>query len=255
MAEIPVQLLTQDWLQGIIAETREIEATLSDHWIARAEHMMRKHEESTSQPKHAEGDLVLLAKPFYERGTGAILPQSDGPYFIARMPSPHTAILEDVYSGELYLNGRPVAVNRLIRYAYPVEWATEHETKPDAALPLLQQLQPGDYVAVEPQTQSNKRIYIAQVKQVIKDQSLVEVALYHVPSHARYGPWQRRPWVLWPTPEGQPRIEIIPATEILCQVTLRDSALDAASLTLLAQCGIDVGSMPRRDHNLPASSH
>ena len=48
MSEIPLQILTQDWLQGIISETREIESTLAEHWALRAEAQMRKHEEKTS---------------------------------------------------------------------------------------------------------------------------------------------------------------------------------------------------------------
>ena len=58
---------------------------------------MRKHEEQNQAPRVKEGDLVLVAKPFYERGIGTILPQSDGPYVVARLPSPHTAILEDPF--------------------------------------------------------------------------------------------------------------------------------------------------------------
>ena len=104
---------------------------------------------------------------------------------------------------------------------------------------------------MEPRTQQNKRIYVAKVRNVIRDQDMVEVALYHVPTHARFGPWQRRPWILWANAEGQPRVEVIPGSEIICQVTLKDDALDLASLTTLALCGIDVGNMPRRDHSLP----
>ena len=86
---------------------------------------MRRHEERTEHPQYTEGDLVLVSKRFYERGTGAILPQSDGPYKVARAPSPHTAVLEDVFSGELYQGGKPVAVGRLLKFNYPVEWAME----------------------------------------------------------------------------------------------------------------------------------
>ena len=106
-------------------------------------------------------------------------------------------------------------------------------------------------MAVEPRTQQNKRIYVAKVKTVIQEQEMVEVSLYHVPTHARFGPWQRRPWALWTGSDGQPRTEVVPAAEILCQVNLKDDALDLASLTALAQCGVDVGSMPHRDHSLP----
>ena len=109
----------------------------------------------------------------------------------------------------------------------------------------------GDLVAVEPQSQQSNFIYIAQVQQVHYEQQMVEVHLYHVPAHARFGPWQRRPWVLWPTSDGQPRTEIIPMAEVLCRVSLRDDALDMTSLMTLSKCGIDVGSTPHRDRNLP----
>ena len=75
--------------------------------------------------------------------------------------------------------------------------------------------------------------------------------LYHVPPDSRYGPWQRRPWALWAHQDGIPRMETVPADEILCQVTLMSGALDMQSLTRLAQLGIDVGTLPRRDHSLP----
>ena len=50
MQEIPLQILTQDWLRGIVSETRELEATLAEHWSSRAEEQMRRHEERTEQP-------------------------------------------------------------------------------------------------------------------------------------------------------------------------------------------------------------
>ena len=224
---------------------------MSEHWATQAEAQMRQHEEKTSLPQYIEGDVVLVSKPFFERGTGAILPQSDGPYLIARLPTPHTAILEDIYSGDLYQGGKSVAINRLIRYAYLVEWVREHEPMEDIDQPLIQRLNLGDFVAIEPRTQQNKRIYVAKVRNVIREQGMVEVSLYHVPAHARYGPWQRRPWTLWSNPDGQPRVEVVPASEVLCQVNLKNDALDLASLTSLAQCGVDVGSMPHRDHSLP----
>ena len=62
---------------------------------------------------------------------------------------------------------------------------------------------------------------------------------------------RRSRWTLWSTPEGRPRIEAIPFDETLCKVTLKEGALDAASLTNLANLGTDVGSLPRRDHHLP----
>ena len=86
------------------------------------------------------------------------------------------------------------------------------------------------------------------------DQGMAEVCLYHVPPESRYGPWQRRPWAVWATNDGRPKIEVIPLTEILCKVILKDGALDIASLTTLSGLGVDVGSMPHRDHSLPPTT-
>ena len=249
--EIPQHILTSDWLRGIIAEIKELESRISEHWITQAEARMRKHEEETPSPSMSEGDLVLLAKPFYERGTGTILPQSDGPFIISRLPTTHTAILEDPFSGELYHGGKPVAASRLARFHYPSAWINEYEPPATTDDPAIDSLTKGDFVALEPNPRRNKRVYLGRIQTIHHDQKLLEVLLYHVPADSRFGPWQRRPWSLWALPDGRPRLEVIPYTEVLCPVTFQENALDQKSLTTLSHLGVDVGSTPHRDHSMP----
>ena len=109
----------------------------------------------------------------------------------------------------------------------------------------------GGFIALEPGSQYGKRIYLGRVQIIYHEQSLLEVHLYHVPPDSRYGPWQRRPWVLWSHLDGRPRVEVIPVAEVLCTVSLQEGALDQKSLATLSQLGVDVGSTPHRDHSLP----
>ena len=67
---------------------------------------------------------------------------------------------------------------------------------------------------------------------------------------SRFGPWQRRPWELWPQADGRPRVEVVLAAKVPCLVSLVEGALDQNSLAALSQLGVDVGSTPHRDHPL-----
>ncbi len=67
----------------------------------------RKHGERKRLPDFAEGELVLLANPLYEKGEAVILPQSASPFKIVRLPTEHTAILADTITDEPYLGGTP----------------------------------------------------------------------------------------------------------------------------------------------------
>ena len=179
-------ILISDWLRGIIAETKEFESRMPEHWIVQAEARMRKHEEQSQAPRMMEGDLVLIAKPFYERGTGTILPQSDGPYVVSRLPNTHTAILEDPFSGELFQAGRPVALARLTRFQYPLDWMNEYDNHPPQDEPLSDILKVGDFVALEPYQRYGRRIYVGRIQTIHHEQGLLEVHLCHIPrdSHA-----------------------------------------------------------------------
>ena len=59
--EIPQDILATDWLMGIVAECRELENIMFEHWSAQAEERMRKHAERAKAPDSVEGDLVLLS--------------------------------------------------------------------------------------------------------------------------------------------------------------------------------------------------
>jgi len=248
--EIPEDLIYSDWLQGIVAECKAIGEKITDHWEHAATVRARKHGERKHEASFRERDLVLIQKPFFERGTGSILPQCDGPFVISRVPTTHTAVLEDPLTGDLYLDGKPVSVARLIRYHFPVEWAGAEASELAEKVGDLTDLTMGDYIAVEPKVLTGKRVYIAKIERVYRGQGLVQVTLYHVPTHGRFGPWQRRPWEIRQD-GGRDRSEVITADEVLCKVELKNQALTHHSLEKLGLLGVATGTMPSRDASLP----
>ena len=252
--EIPPNLIHQDWIFGIVAECKGINARLAEHWTEQADARARKHAERKPEPTYNEGDLVLVHKPFYERGTGAILPQCDGPYVIARVPTAHTVVLQDPLSGELFQHGRRVAVSRLIRFRFPSDWVYADSSAAKPTPDLIKDLRPGEYIAVEPKTSQYHRVHIARVERVFPEDLVVEVVLMHVPKDSRFGPWQRRRWEVWTTDEGAVRKELVTVAELICKVRLVGDALDERSLEELATHGINTGTQPRRDHTLPPRS-
>eukprot|EP00972_Heterocapsa_arctica_P090590 13366983-Heterocapsa_arctica.AAC.1 len=86
---IPEDVVWADWIRAIVSESKHITETLSDHWAYAAAVRARKHSESVKEAVFSEGELVLMAKPFYEKGLGVILPQADGPYLVTRVLSSH----------------------------------------------------------------------------------------------------------------------------------------------------------------------
>ena len=249
--QIPEGIIYGDWLAGIVAETKEIESRVAEHWQREAETRARKHEEQRTTVEFRIGDLVLLHKSFYERGAGMILPQCDGPYVIVRRPTDHTVVLEDLLTGEALQKGKPVSVARLIRFEFPSAWAGPEIQETEDVNSLLQSLRVGDFVACEPKTSQFRRVHIARVERIFRAEGQIEVVLMHVPAESRYGPWQRRKWKIWLTDLGQFRKEIITQQELLSQVVLKDDALSTDSLESLAVLGIDIGTQPKKDHSLP----
>jgi len=248
--EIPEDLIYSDWLQGIVAECKSVGEKITEHWEHAATVRARKHGEQKIEASFKERDLVLIQKPFFERGTGSILPQCDGPFLISRVPTSHTAILEDPLTGDLYLEGKPVSVARLIRYHFPVDWAGAEANELAEQVGDLSDLANGDYIAVEPKVLTGKRIHVARIERVYRGQGLLQVVLYHVPTHARFGPWQRRPWEIRQE-SGRDRSEVITADEVLCKVELKNQALTQDSLEKLALHGVATGTQPSRDASLP----
>jgi len=250
---IPEDLIHSDWLQSIVSECKAIGESLTAHWSHEAEVRARKHSEKKPEAHFCEQDLVLIRKPFFERGTRSILPQCDGPFSISRLPTAHTAVLEDPLTGNLFLDGRPVSVARLIRFNFPAAWSGPEAVELSEQVGDLSGLRPGDMVAVEPRISQNKRVFIARVERAFYAQALVQVTLFHVPTSARFGPWQRRPWEVWQE-NGRDHSEMLTASEVICKVALKHGALDLDSLERLAGHGIATGSQPSRDSTLPPRS-
>ena len=248
---IPQDVVWSDWLDSLVSECKDINARLMEHWAHEAEVRARKHGEKKPVASFEEGQLVLIQKPFFERGTGNILPQCDGPFSICRVPTAHTVILEDPLTGDLFLGGKPVSVARLIRYHFPVDWAgPDAGDIPEAVVDPLS-LTHGDFVAVEFNISRNTRVYVARVERVYREQELLEVTLYRVPVKSRFGPWQRRPWEIWQD-DGKVRKETLPSSEVLCKVSLSNGALTQESLETLGKLGVPTGTQPSRDASLPS---
>ena len=247
--EIPVDMVHTEWLRGIREESDRIEAELSAHWLQQAAQRARKLEEVSLPPPFRDGDLVLCAKPFYERGTGVILPQADGPFIVDRVFDGHTCSLRDAVSGLPYLSGQRISLARLIAFNFPVDYIESRADEPPQGA-SVHDLATGDYVAVETKLSQNLSIYVCRVKRVFKANCQVEVDVYEVDSSDRYGGWNRRHWTVRTRADGSVETIIVPECEILCVVTLFEGALDDVSLERLAHLGVDVGTVPRRDKSI-----
>ena len=210
---------------------------------------MRTHSEKVRVPDFRVGELVLVHRPFYERGSGAILPQCDGPYLIARLSSAHTCVLEDALSGEPYMSGKLVSVNRLVRFAFPADWAPV-SSQTTSVLETMKSLVVDDIVAVQPRSSQFGRVYLGKVIAAYPLHNQIEVSLMHVPPDARFGPWQRRKWDIQSDDHG-PKTEIITANELITAVQLVNGALTNESLEKLTVAGVNVGAQPHRDGSLP----
>jgi len=248
--EIPQDLVHTEWLAHIRAEAAKFEASQVEAAELIHEERARKHAETTKHKVFKQGQLVLLHRPFYERGTGAILPQSDGPYKVSKAFDPHTCTLEDALTGEPYYGGRPVSTARLVSFEFPEGY---DDPNPKEVMPEneFERLNKGDMVAVEIVHHSQLRIYVARVEKTYQNSALVQVQLFRIPSAERYGPWQRRRWELWGDEQNVPYKETLSRQDVLCKVELVNSALTLASLEKLASAGVSVGSMPTRDATLP----
>ena len=246
---IPEDVIWSDWIANIVSESKEMTSQLAEHWATEAAVRARKHGEAKREPSFNEGDLVLVAKPFYERGTGVILPQCDGPYVIARLPTLHVSHLVDTLTGEPAYDGRAVSVGRLIKFNFPPDWAV-----PEAGavnLPPSNEYRKGMYVAVSPKTSQFSRVHVALIDQVFYENDRFLVTLFYVPPDARYGPWQARRWAIWPEPDGHPKREVIASDEVICEVHLKNDALTEESLEALTARGVPAVHMPRREAALP----
>ena len=243
--EIPEGLIHSEWLSGIQEEAKKISAALENHWKDDAAARARKMAESATPPPFCIGDLVLCAKPFYERGVGMILPQADGPFIITKILGDHTCTLKDAVSGEIFQKGSRVSLARLIAFKYPVD-SLEEEVADMKAGVAVADLRPQDLVAVDVLGHT----WVASVIRTFVAQGQAQVNLFSVPTDQRYGPWNRRKWALM-SEHGMPVIEIVTESELLCKVELQDDALTDASLEALAAAGVPVGGQIHRNKTLP----
>ena len=248
---IPEDVVWADWLRAIVSESKYIAETLSDHWVAEAALRARKHSESVKEAVFEPGELVLLTKPFYEKGLGVILPQADGPYLVSRVLSSHTVVLADPMSGEPLQGGRPLSMSRLIKFKFPADWAGPEAVEADEESGSVERYRRGMFLCVASPHSQNGRLHVARVEAIFAAQGQVEVSLYWVPPKGRTGPWQARVWTPWLDESSMPKKEVVSKHEIICQVELRDGALTQASLEKLTLHGVPATGQPRRDATLP----
>jgi len=252
--EIPQDSVWSDWLDSLVGECKEISSRLVEHWAHDAEVRARKHSERKPEASFQEGELVLIQKAFFERGTGSILPQCDGPYSICRVPTAHTAVLEDPLTGDLFMQGKPQSVARLIKFHFPPNWAGPEPGDLPEEISNVKDLRKGDFVAVEPVLPWNKHkplVYVARVERVHHNQELVSVTLFRVPDDSVFGHWNRRAWAPW-YKDGEIQVHLLPYSEVLCRVTLQNGALTQESLEALGHLGVSVGVQPSRDKAMPS---
>ena len=141
---------------------------------------------------------------------------------------------------------------RLVRYAYPPDWAGPEASELTASSgnDEFETLKVGDFIAVTYTQGSGKHVHVANVTRTFSDQPLVEVTVMHVPTTGRCGPWQARRWCIWDR-DGVPCREVLQREAFLCKVSLCEGALDHGSLESLARLGVPVG-LQHRHAALPA---
>ena len=194
---------------AIVSESKYISETLSDHWAAEAALRARKHSESVKEAVFEPGELVLLTKPFYEKGLGVILPQADGPYLVSRVLSSHTVVLADPMSGEPLQGGRPLSVSRLVKFKFPADWAGPEAVEADDESGSVERYRKGMFLCVASPHSQNGRLHVARIEAIFAAQGQVEVSLYWVPPKGRTGPWQARVWTPWLDESSMPKKEVV----------------------------------------------
>ena len=178
------------------------------------------------------------------------MPQCDGPYRVVKNFDTHTCTLEDALSGDAYRGGQPVAVSRLVKYNFPLDWV---DPEPGELLSAAERenLAYKDMVAVEMKHQKYNRVFVARIERTFENSELLKVMLFRVPPTERYGPWQRRRWEIWSDDTGAARTEVLSRADVICKIELVEAALTLKSLEALAAGGVPGGSMPTRDAVLP----
>jgi len=237
--EIPVELVHSDWLASIVAESRRITASLAEALEGAAARASREQPERTKIAQFQIGDIVLVEKPFYEKGQGMILPQMEGPFEVDRASS-HTCELVDPLTRAPAFQGRPVASSRLVKFEFPAAYITEGAAQSPESLDL----QRGDYVVVAQTHGRRSWAQVALIDSVYEVGGQYGVQWFEVPQGERYGPWRRRPWHA--VPVGAAGRDVVSKDEVLVKVELQNDALSADTFATLATFGLAV-SEPTRD--------
>jgi len=235
--------VTNAWLSTIIQQSQHVVSLYADKKQADADQAQREQTAIRTQSVK-EGELVLLRKPFYERGNGLILPQADGPYRVHRVFGSHSVQLAELTSGVLLMNGKAVATSRLVRFAYPAEIAVE-DLRPELAETSFSL---GDYLVFETQLSGRPRTTVGKILRVHAVGSQLEVQRFEVPEHERFGPWLRRPW----TPADLAP-EMISFQEVIAKVDMTDGVLTTDDLSALEHQGV-AATASGREKLLPGRS-
>jgi len=247
--EIPEELVFTTWLQSIVAEAAIIESELELIFEDRAAERAQRQEETVPTHVFESGELVLVKKPFYERGEGLILPQADGPFCVSVVQDQHGVTLEDPLTGEAIYRGARVATSRLVKFEFPQDWAAV-DLEEDAA--KTHDIHVGSFVCVRTSVgRAAPRVHVGRVERFFQAQDQLEVTLFEVPRGSRLGPWTRRPWEVKLNTAGAVIKQVFAVPEVLCVVELQDSALTTRSLELLAAKGVEVSPVPTLDAALP----
>lgn len=233
-SEIPEELAGTAWFSAIVHEAKVVMSVTAEVYEDLAKKTLRESKETSRVIHLSVGDLVLLQKPFYEKGAGMILPQCSGPCAVDRVFL-STVQLSDPLTGELVMNGKGVAKSRLVKFEYPAEYAQ------DGSLPDPQgaRYATGDFVMFRlPGSGLKPKVHVGMVERFFAVGSLVHLVVYEVPKGERYGPWERRPWRALESLAGGPETITIEVAELVCKVDLKDSCLTADSLGTLASLGV-----------------
>ena len=243
VGDVPNALVTNAWLSTIIQQSQHVVSLYADKKQADADQAQREQTAIRTQSVK-EGELVLLRKPFYERGNGLILPQADGPYRVHRVFGSHSVQLAELTTGVLLMNGKAVATSRLVRFAYPAEIAVE-DLRPELAETSFSL---GDYLVFETQLSGRPRTTVGKILRVHAVGSQLEVQRFEVPEHERFGPWLRRPW----TPADLAP-EMISFQEVIAKVDMTDGVLTTDDLSALEHQGV-AATASGREKLLPGRS-
>ena len=122
-----------------------------------------------------------------------------------------------------------MATSELISFAYPPDLAIE-DLRPEAQATSSHV---GTYLVYDRQLQGKPRTAVGKVTRVFVVGDQLEIQLFEVPTHERFGPWLRRPWA---PADCEP--EVITFKEVIAKVDLQNGVLTQDDLDSLEHQGI-----------------